>query len=184
MNEHLNNFLIVSISFIVANSVTLGFVLPLQSLLLSGSQLEIGLLFLPHGVRILSFYFFGWRAIFYMLPSSYLFMLLTNGIGANLDTLSPVVSMVACYVGFVVGSVLITGQKKQLSFRMWKFFVVVGAISSLFNGIALSWLQHSGTEIISIIGYIIGDVSGLIACFIILMYAFRFARLASSDETE
>jgi hypothetical protein len=184
MNEHLNNFVIVSIAFIVANSVTLGFVLPLQSLLLSGSQLEIGLLFLPHGVRILAFYFYGWRAIFYMLPVSYLFMLLTNGIGANLDTLSPVVSMIACYVGFVVGSVLITGQKKQLSFRMWKFFVVVGAISSLFNGIALSWLQHSGAEIISTLGYVIGDVAGLIACFIILMYAFRFVRLARLEDAE
>ena len=184
MSEHLNNFLIVSIAFIVANSVTLGFVLPLQSLLLSGSQLEIGLLFLPHGVRILAFYFFGWRAIFYMLPASYLFMLLTNGIEAHLDVLSPVMSMIACYLGFVVGSVFITGQKKQLSLRMWKFFVVVGAISSLFNGIALSFLQHSGTEIIATIGYMIGDVAGLIACFIILMYAFRFARLARSDQAE
>ena len=119
-----------------------------------------------------------------MLPASYLFMLLTNGIGAHLDVLSPVVSMIACYLGFVVGSVFITGQKKQLSLRMWKFFVGVGAISSLFNGIALSFLQHSGTEIIATIGYMIGDVAGLIACFIILMYAFRFARLSRSDQAE
>jgi len=182
MNEHLNNFLIVSIAFIVANSVTLGFVLPLQSLLLSGSQLEIGLLFLPHGVRIIAFYFYGWRAIFYMLPVSYLFMLLTNGIGANLNILSPVVSMIACYLGFVIGSALITGQKTQLSFRMWKFFILVGAVSSLFNGITLSLLQHSDAQIISTLGYMIGDVAGLIASFIILMYAFRLARNIRSEN--
>jgi len=177
MNDHLNDFLIVSLAFIIASSVTLGFVLPLQTLLLSGSQLEIGLLFLPHGVRILAFHFLGWRAILHMLPASYLFMILTNGFGAHLDLLSPLVSMLACYIGYKVGVMIITKRPQDLSFRMWKFFVVVGSISSLFNGIALSWLQHSGTEIIATLGYLIGDVSGLIACFLMLMYAFRLARL-------
>jgi hypothetical protein len=177
MNDHLNDFLIVSLAFIIASSVTLGFVLPLQTLLLSGSQLEIGLLFLPHGVRILAFHFLGWRAILHMLPASYLFMILTNGFGANLDLLSPLVSMLACYIGYKVGVMIFTKRPQDLSFRMWKFLVVVGSISSLFNGIALSWLQHSGTEIIATLGYLIGDVSGLIACFLMLMYAFRLARL-------
>lgn len=182
VKDHLNDFLIVSFAFIAASSITLGFVLPLQSLLLSGSQLEIGLLFLPHGVRILAFHFLGWRAIFYMLPASYLFTLLTNGFGANLDLMSPIVSMIACYAGYRIGVAITAKQRTKPSLKMWKYFVVVGTISSFFNGVALSWLQHSGTEFIATLGYVIGDVSGLIACFFILMYGFRLARLVSEVD--
>ena len=73
MQEHIQRFIIVSIAFVTASSLTLGFVFPLQTMLFSGSILEIGLLFLPHGVRILAFYFFGWKAILYLMPASYLF---------------------------------------------------------------------------------------------------------------
>jgi len=65
---------------------------------------------------------------------------------------------------------------------MWKFFILVGAVSSLFNGIALSLLQHSDAQIISTLGYMIGDVAGLIASFIIIMYAFRLARNIRSEN--
>ena len=76
MQEHLQRLVVVSISFVIASSLTLGLVFPLQAMLLSGSKLEIGLLFLPHGVRILAFHFFGWKAILYLMPTSYLFWLL------------------------------------------------------------------------------------------------------------
>ena len=177
MKEHIQNFLIVSVAFVVASSLTLGFVFPLQSMLISGSTLEIGLLFLPHGVRVLAFYFFGWRAIFYLMPSSYLFFALSNHAGSELQIMSPIVSMIACYLGYRLATLLPMFESRSFKPDLWKFLIIAGATSSFANGIALSALQHQGAELLSVMGYLIGDISGLIVCFLILMYAFRFARL-------
>ena len=182
MQEHIQRFIIVSIAFVIASSLTLGFVFPLQSMLLTGSVLEIGLLFLPHGVRILSFYFFGWKAILYLLPSSYLFWTLSNHAGSELHVLSPVVSMIACYVGYKIATLLPLPASRELTPNLWKFLVFAGAISSFANGAALSALQHQGAELISVLGYLVGDVMGLIVCFLMLMYAFRWARLIGSAK--
>lgn len=59
MKEHIQNFLIVSVSYITAYSLTLGFVAPVQKILLSGVAIEVGLLFLPHGVRVFAFIFWA-----------------------------------------------------------------------------------------------------------------------------
>jgi hypothetical protein len=184
VKEHFQNFVIVSVAFIVASSLTLGFVFPLQSMLLSASKLEIGLLFLPHGVRVLAFHFLGWRAVFYLLPSSYLFLTLSNHAGSQLDPMSPIVSMIACYLGYKAATLLPILTDRALAPSLWKFLVIAGATSSFANGVALSVLQHQGAEIVSVMGYLIGDISGLIVCFLILMYSFRFARLlAKASET-
>lgn len=180
VKEHVQNFMTVSVAFVVASSLTLGFVFPLQSMLLSASKLEIGLLFLPHGVRVLAFYFLGWRAVIYLLPSSYLFLALSNHAGSELHIMSPVVSMIACYFGYRAATLLPTWRHRVFTPDLWKFLIIAGATSSIANGVALSLLQHQGAEVESFIGYLIGDVFGLLVCFFTLMYAFRFARLLNN----
>ena len=68
IKEHLQNFVIVSVFYITAYSLTLGFVAPLQQMLFSNVITELSLLFLPHGVRVLVVYFFGWRGVLYLIP--------------------------------------------------------------------------------------------------------------------
>lgn len=87
-------FLIVSVVYIVTFSLTFGFVLPLQQLLFSGVSTQVSLLFLPHGVRVLTLYFYGWRGMFYLLPVSYLMILLSVE-QTGQDLLAPVVSWCA-----------------------------------------------------------------------------------------
>ena len=178
LRRHIDNFLIVSIAFIVASSLTLGFVIPLQSLLIKYAVPEIALLFLPHGIRIICFHYLGWRAIFYMLPASYLFWALSTTSGADLDMLSPIVSMVACYVGFLGATLIFKKNTIGNTLSTWKYFLLAGVCSSFANGLALSWLQFSGTQISALLGYVVGDTLGLFTCLIILMYLFRFIRLS------
>ena len=142
----------------------------------------ICLLFLPHGVRILAMYFYGWKTIFYIMPASYLFLALSNYTGSGLDPLAPIISIVACYLGYTGSAFVLRQEEKQLSIRKWKFFIIVGVTSSLANGLSLSLLQHGDNQITSALGYLIGDVSGLLACLFLLMYGFRFARLIGSDK--
>lgn len=182
MKEHIQNLLIVSFFYIIAYSLTLGFVVPLQHMLLGNVSPAICLLFLPHGVRILAMYFYGWKTILYIMPVSYLFLALSNHTGAGLNPLAPVVSIAACYLGYAGSAFVLRPEEKKLSIRKWKFFIIAGMTSSLVNGFSLSWLQHGDNQITSAVGYMIGDVSGLLACLFLLMYGFRFARLIGSDK--
>lgn len=118
----------------------------------------------------------------YLLPASYLFWTLSNHAGSELHVLSPVVSMIACYVGYKIATLLPLSASREFTPNLWKFLVFAGAISSFANGVALSALQHQGAELMSVLGYLVGDVMGLIVCFLMLMYAFRLARLIGSID--
>jgi hypothetical protein len=179
LKSHLDHFLIVSIAFIVTNALTLGFVIPVQGLLSQYAVPEIGLLFLPHGIRVIAFHYLGWKAILHMLPASYLFLVLSNNSGAELDVLSPIVSMVACYIGFLGATVVVQKENIGNTISTWKYFVIAGATSSVGNGVALSWLQFADTPLSALIGYVVGDTLGLVVCLVVLMYSFRLIRLSN-----
>ena len=59
MKEYIQNFLIVSVSYITAYSLTLGFVAPVQKILLSGVAIEVGLLFCHTASEFLHFIFWA-----------------------------------------------------------------------------------------------------------------------------
>ena len=145
---------------------------------------SIGLLFLPHGVRILAFYYRRWTAILYLLPVTYLTLALSIQSGVNLNYLSPLVSLMACYTGFLIASAFITAQPKQPTIKMTTFFLLTGTLESIFNGLCLSWLAFGEMDLLNTLGYIIGDVEGLAICFLLVIYCLRIARLANSVEKD
>jgi hypothetical protein len=179
LKNHVDHFVIVSIAFIVASSLTLGFVIPVQGLLSQYAIPEIGLIFLPHGIRVIAFHYLGWKAVLHMIPASYLFWALSNTSGSELDVLSPIVSMVACYIGFLGATVVVHKEDIGNKISTWKYFVIAGATSSVVNGLALSWLQFADTPLSALVGYVVGDTLGLAVCLVFLMYAFRLLRLSN-----
>jgi len=179
LKNHVDHFVIVSIAFIVASSLTLGFVIPVQGLLSQYAIPEIGLIFLPHGIRVIAFQYLGWKAVLHMLPASYLFWALSNTSGAELDVLSPIVSMVACYIGFLGATVVVQKEDIGNKISTWKYIVLAGATSSFVNGLALSWLQFADTPLSALVGYVVGDTLGLAVCLVVVMYAFRLIRLSN-----
>ena len=172
----------MSIAFIVASSLTLGFVIPVQGLLSQYAIPEIGLIFLPHGIRVIAFHYLGWKAVLHMMPASYLFWALSNTSGSELDVLSPIVSMVACYIGFLGATVVVHKEDIGNKISTWKYFVIAGATSSVVNGVALSWLQFADTPLSALIGYVVGDTLGLVVCLVVLIYVFRIIRLSNELE--
>lgn len=72
MRDTLTTLIIVSFAYIISYSLTSGFVYPIQTTLLPDVSEKTGLLFLPHGVRIIAVYYLGWKAILFLLPSTYL----------------------------------------------------------------------------------------------------------------
>ena len=182
LKEEIEHFLLISFAYAVAYSLTLGFVAPLQQMLLPNVPSSIGLLFLPHGVRILSFYFYGWKAVLYLLPANYLFQLLAIQSGIYLHPLAPIVSLIACYVGYLLATEVINGETSQFNIKRWHFFLIAGAVSSILHAITLSWLHLEYDSLLGVLGYDIGDIAGLAVCFFMLIYAFRIVRMASFTE--
>ena len=184
MKEHIQNFLIVSVSYITAYSLTLGFVAPVQKILLSGVAIEVGLLFLPHGVRVFAFYFFGWRAAFYLVPASYLMMVLSVQAGIELNPWAVIVSPAACYIGFEVVTRLLPESTQPRRFPRWQHFGIIALVSSALNGLGITLVFKQELDLLVAAGFVIGDMAGFFVCLLILIYAFRFARLlAKASET-
>ena len=184
MKEHLQNFLVVSVAYITAYSLVLGFVSPLQQILLSNVILEVSLLFLPHGIRVLSFWFFGWRAAIYLLPAAYLMMVVSAQAGISLDILSPLGNILACLLGFLIAKAVFPDLASKRGIPNWKYFGIIALFSSFFNSVGMTAFHAQELDLLIATGYVIGDMAGFFVCFLILMYAFRFARLlAKASET-
>ena len=180
MKEHIQNFLIVSVAYITAYSLVLGFVAPLQQMLLSNVISELSVLFLPHGVRVLAFYFLGWRAAIYLLPASYLMMLLTAQAGVSLDPWAPIVSLVSCYLGFALITRFLPEGGSQQRFLRWQYFGLIALLGSVLNSVGNTLLLRQEFDFLVAAGYLIGDMAGFVVCLVTLMYGFRFARLLTT----
>jgi hypothetical protein len=173
MKDAFLTLLIISVAYIVTFSLTFGFVFPLQQLLLSGVSSQVGLLFLPHGVRVLTLYFYGWRGMLYLLPSSYLMTLLSVE-QTGIDLLAPLVSLVCCYFGIqAIRLVFSDTISVSLKRQDWKLMVLGGVAASIFNALGLSLLDHrqdsvvsNSTRIFEVLGYVTGDVLGLVVCLL------------------
>ena len=183
MKDAFLTFLIVSVVYIVTFALTFGFVFPLQKLLFSGVSTQVSLLFLPHGVRVLTLYFYGWRGVFYLLPVSYLMILLSVE-QTGQDLLAPVVSLVCCYFGLQFIRLVFSDTKSvSLKPQDWKLMVLGGVAASIFNGLGLALLDHgqdsvvaNSTKFFEVLGYVTGDVFGLVICLIFTVYFFRIVR--------
>jgi hypothetical protein len=178
LKKEIGNFLIVSAAYIVSFTLVGGFVGPLQSILLPQFTTSISLLFLPHGVRLLAVHYFGWKAIPLLLPSCYLMWAITVfGSGIAIDPLQPLASLVACYLGYKLMSLIISGSQARLGRQEWKLLIAAGILCSFLNGLANSLLHGSSQLSLDIFGYMIGDIFGQIALMLILIYVLKFIRL-------
>jgi hypothetical protein len=150
---------------------------------LSNVPAYIGLFFLPHGVRVLTLYFYGWRGMFYLLPASLLMLILSeNQTGWSL--LSPIVSIPCCYLGVQLVRIL-SSDTISVSFAIkdWKLMFWGGVVGSVFNGFGLTLLNQTykstvdnSALLLEVMGFVVGDVLGLVFCLISIVYFFRMIR--------
>ena len=127
------------------------------------------LLFLPHGVRVLSAWLLGWKAIPLLLPTSIFAHWLNFGAsGFTLAGTIGVLSGVTCAViTFWLFARLGMDFRLTASKRAnWRDIMIAGCIASIINtfGMGLAF----GHNLTTSAGYFIGDVSGMFACMFIL----------------
>jgi hypothetical protein len=175
-------FIIVSVGYIAAYTVTNGFILPLQKIILPDVPILFSVLFLPHGIRVLAIWLLGWRGALYLLPSSYVMWAITVwGSEIELSALHPAVSIACVYaavmlVGLRIGSVIQT----LVDMTTWKQCLIAGLVGSVFNGLGLAMLSQGDCSWYIMSGYTFGDIAGQIVLMLILILIMRLSRTVHS----
>ncbi|OYU19989.1 MAG: hypothetical protein CFE34_02615 [Rhodobacteraceae bacterium PARR1] len=141
-------------------------VLPLQQALLPATVMSF--LFLPHGVRVLTAWLYGWRSVLFLLPGALLCNLHFAGARAfDADILfGSAASLVAAPLAFAIGRRIGGAAELRVGMLRVPLLMAVGVAASVFNLIALR-LAYGLSPAEGLV-ILIGDTTGLIAALLIL----------------
>ncbi len=150
--------------------------MPLQNVFFPEYPSRASLLFLPHGVRVLTAWLLGWRAIFALLPGVFLVFAYLGGSDVFLPsrlmaiaiavTTAPTIFYLLKWIGWD----LFPRSDRQ---PCWSCIMGVGVITS----ILMSGLTNLafGSATAEYVAFLIGDISGLFFLMLGVYFAFRFA---------
>jgi hypothetical protein len=168
---------LVFVGYAAAYTLTLGFIYPMQKIILPENSLLASLLFLPHGVRATAFFLFGLRAAIYLLPAHYaMWYISVHGANMDLDIYSPLVSLLACVIGYLLFLSIKTFLPKNIQYKGWILVLVIIILSAFFNSIGLSRLHSSVSSLEHFLAYFWGDVLGGAIFLILAMYIWRILK--------
>ncbi len=136
------------------------------------------LIFLPHGVRIIAAWLYGWRATIYILPGAYITHLARIHDDHSLslsDLLGPAFGVLCASLCFSGLACLGHDLRFDASNRTnWRDILLVGALASIINSAGTNLVYGNGLEVTA--AYFIGDILGMIAVMLVLMFSFRLHR--------
>jgi hypothetical protein len=164
------------LAYVAASFLTFQVLMPLQNVFFPAYPSYVSLLFLPHGVRVLSAWLLGWRAIFALLPGVAIVFALVGGwdvlLPSRLLAITIAVTTVPAvfYVCKALGWDLFPRVDRK---PCWLCVMGVGIITSVLVSVLTNMAFGSATA--EYIAYLIGDISGLFFLMLGLYFAFRFA---------
>ena len=171
---------IVTIAYSSLFLFTFAVLMPLQDVFFYWLPMSISLLFLPHGVRILTAYFFGWKSILYLLPGHVItWAYLKFVLESEQDVYSTLISISASFLAICLVFRSWSCHSDSQLRSHWKLIVAAGALASLGNGLGHAFLYGDLIDtafMLLTIGYLIGDVSGLFFLMLALIFVSRQAR--------
>jgi uncharacterized membrane protein YeaQ/YmgE (transglycosylase-associated protein family) len=164
-------FSIISFSYIASYTLVAGFFYPLQTLLFPNLTTTISLLFLPHGIRILAAYYYGWKSFLLIIPAAYFMWIISvYGFQIPLHPIQPIVSVLSCILG-----IKIISKKLTYNFREdIPFLIIAGIIGSILNGLFNSLLMNDTFLSTQVLSYIFGDVLGQIVIMLLFFQTLKF----------
>lgn len=166
-------------SFIVMNLL----ILPVQKAVFPELPAVVSLVFLPHGVRVLTFYFCGWLGLIYLLPGAFsMWMLMVFGAGLNgYHIAGMAISLLCCFIGVATARHVFQRLRVSSVQFSWQQIMFAGVLGSIGNAAGPSLLQFSAPSPMIFSAYVVGDISGLFLVLVFLIGSFRlFDRLTAN----
>lgn len=174
MRDFLRETVIASGAYLAVSVITFDLLMPLQNLAFPEYPSRASLLFLPHGVRVLTAWLMGWRAVPALLPGVLLAFICVVGTDAFLPSrlaaivISVSVAPLTFHALRALGIDLFPAKDRQ---PVWLGIMAVGAIASILAA-ALTNLLF-GSSMTEFIAYLIGDMAGLFTVMLGLLLLFR-----------
>ena len=100
--------------------------------------------------------------------------------------MAPVVSITCCYLGVRFVRILFSDTTSvSFAIKDWKLMFWGGILGSIFNGFGLTLLNQTykttvdnSALLLEVMGFVVGDVLGLIFCLVSIVYLFRMIRFS------
>ena len=174
----LNEFAVIFIAFVLAYALVDFVVEPIQHQFLSSSVMAGSLLFIPHGIRVLSVWLCGARALLPLIAAEFLGGIFLWQPDVGLDVLfgSSMVGGLGVYLTFEVfrlAGIEMRPDGKDSALTNWRSLILLASIASVFNSIGkqifFGSLAPLTDEIISIAMFWVGDTLGTFACLLLLI---------------
>jgi hypothetical protein len=159
--------------------VTNEFVVPLQRQFFPLITSFGIVLFLPHGVRVLSAWLYGWRSIIYLLPGSIAGVAMVYGASGFEIPLIWIVPLVCVcgYAGIAITRSIYRSAATSIISKSelnWMQIILASALASLINTAGHSLIL--GVTGIEAFAFLVGDTLGTVVLLLVLMLAFRWWR--------
>lgn len=156
-------------------------VTPLEELLVSGSPLLASFLYLPHFIRVVATWYFGYKAFFGLVAGHSLGFLITTGTPPS-DPREMAIIIVGS--GSVVAALWLLEWAKLLKPALttqtvvnWRAIVFLGFFASLFNAIGAALIRLDGApsdeKLNFMVHILIGDTGSVLVGLVLLMFGFR-----------
>ena len=188
LKEHLYNIAWIFIAHVIGMLLVTHAVLPLQSLAVPNIGTFAALIFPIHGIRVIAAWMFGWWSVPYLFIANVLLALFYAVIAMETPYLEftaerlmswSLVSIVAVVATdlFKASGMKIGKGLASISEDTWKQLLFVGFVSSVLNSIGQSLIFSGqiipGEQLNLMIGFLVGDTSGTLLCFLSLLFLFR-----------
>ena len=188
IKEHLYNIAWIFIAHVIGMLLVTQAVLPLQSLAVPNIGTFAALIFPIHGIRVIAAWMFGWWSVPYLFVANVLLALFYFQVDMSYEstklladrfmswTLVSLVAVVAIDLFKAAGMKIGTGIA-EISEDTWKQLLFIGFVSSVLNSIGQSLIFSGqiipGEQLNVMIGFLVGDTSGTLLCFLSLLFLFR-----------
>ncbi|WP_291727658.1 hypothetical protein [Leisingera sp. F5] len=188
----IQSFAVITAAYVICHGLTAWVVTPVQKLFLPEITVFASLIYLPHGVRVLSIWLFGWRAVLPLAAGAFLSELMFTSSNVQ-QLMEPVllesiaVGAFSAYAAFEIawlfGWNLYAGQARRIA---WTGLLALGALASVINSlgqsVVFSGLIFPRDQLPVMAVYAAGDLIGLAVCMVTLMLIFRWIRLTGTGR--
>ena len=167
-----------STAYIIAFFLTFGALMPIQKLFFAEFYSHASLLFLPHGVRVLSAWLLGWRSVFALLPGVVFTYAYLGGSNVFLPSRMVGISiavLAAPLVFEIIARVWRDIRPAKGVDPCWPCVMGAGIAAAIIGGILTN--MAFGSPPLDYFAFFISDVAGLFFLMLILMLSFRRMRI-------
>lgn len=187
MKEYAQEGALIAVAYLVAYLLTFYLVMPIQNLVIGGAYTELAsLVFLPHGVRVLSIFLLGARAIPMLLIASTILVLIFEYPGAYFTGTSGALCAYLAFKIFQLAGYRIEPRSQLVS--QWRSLMLIALVAAVINGLSIPLILVMGgfsegevTPLILL--YVIGDTLGAFVFFALLAAGGRAYRWVQGRQS-